>query len=184
MCVAPDPIADFSYSPGTPTTVNSTITFFDQSINAVTYSWDFGGVGSSTLENPVFSFGELDPGEQIVCLEVTSDIGCVNEICKPIPFIEEFLVYVPNAFTPDDDEYNPTFKPVFPDGLIIEDYSFMIYDRWGENHFRIERFLDWLGWNLSWLYRQRRSFIHGPFRLVGGPEQKRFKYDGHVNLLK
>ncbi len=183
VCVAPDPIADFTFSPGTPTTVNSTITFFDQSINAVSYNWDFGGVGNSSLENPVFSFGELDPGEQIVCLEVTSEIGCVNEICKPIPFIEEFLVYVPNSFTPDDDEFNQTFGPVFPDGLIIEDYSFMIYNRWGEIIFESKDYS--IGWDGTYHgYVAKEGVYTWTIGLKGGPDQKRFKYEGHVNLLK
>ena len=183
VCVAPDPIADFTYSPGAPTTVNSTITFFDQSTNAVSYSWDFAGLGSSTLENPLFSFGELDPGEQIVCLEVTSAEGCVNEICKPIPFIEEFLVYVPNSFTPDDDEFNQTFTPVFPDGLIIEDYSFMIWDRWGEIIFESKDYS--IGWDGTYHgYVAKEGVYTWTISLKGGPEQKRFKYEGHVNLLK
>ncbi len=183
VCVAPDPIADFTFSPNTPTTVNSTITFFDQSINAVSYNWDFGGLGGSTLQNPVFSFGELDPGEQIVCLEVTSQEGCVNEICKPIPFIEEFLVYVPNSFTPDDDEFNQTFRPVFPDGLIIDDYSFMIWDRWGEIIFESKDYS--IGWDGTYHgYVAKEGVYTWTIRLIGGPDQKRFEYEGHVNLLK
>lgn len=183
VCVVPDPVADFSYSPSIPTTVNSAINFFDQSISAVSYSWDFGGLGGSSLENPLFNFGEVDPGEIIVCLEVTSQEGCVNEICKPIPFIEEFLVYVPNAFTPDDDEYNPTFKPVFPEGLMIEDYSFVIYNRWGEIIFESKDFS--IGWDGTYHGAIAKEGVYTwTIRLVGGPQQKRFKYQGHVNLLR
>jgi gliding motility-associated-like protein len=163
--------------------VNSAINFFDQSISAVSYSWDFGGLGGSSLENPLFNFGEVDPGEIVVCLEVTSQEGCVNEICKPIPFIEEFLVYVPNAFTPDDDEYNPTFKPVFPEGLMIEDYSFVIYNRWGEIIFESKDFA--IGWDGTYHGAIAKEGVYTwAIRLVGGPQQKRFKYQGHVNLLR
>jgi len=38
--------------------------------------------------------------------------------------------YVPNAFTPNDDEYNGTFGPV--SDCILDAYSFEIYNRWGE----------------------------------------------------
>jgi gliding motility-associated-like protein len=42
-----------------------------------------------------------------------------------------FLVYVPNAFTPNDDGSNEYFKPVINGRQFIRTYHFWITDRWG-----------------------------------------------------
>ena len=45
---------------------------------------------------------------------------------------EELIFYVPNTFTPDDDEFNQTFNPVFSSGFDPYDFNMLIFDRWGE----------------------------------------------------
>lgn len=41
------------------------------------------------------------------------------------------ICYIPNSFTPNGDEINNVFKPVFND-IEIEYFNFTIYNRWGE----------------------------------------------------
>ncbi|MFC2114119.1 PKD domain-containing protein [Bacteroidota bacterium] len=48
-----------------------------------------------------------------------------NIVCIPTPF----NVWVPNAFTPNGDEINPTFKVK---GSFILEFEIFIYNRWGE----------------------------------------------------
>jgi gliding motility-associated-like protein len=43
---------------------------------------------------------------------------------------EPFLCYVPNTFSPNDDNLNEVFIPVL-NGYDPSDYYFAIYDRWG-----------------------------------------------------
>ena len=45
-------------------------------------------------------------------------------------------VYIPNAFTPNGDGNNDTWKPIFDDTLIIEKYTLEVYTRQGEIIFR------------------------------------------------
>ena len=40
--------------------------------------------------------------------------------------------YIPNAFTPDADVYNATFRPYFMTGFYPQDFHFVIYNRYGE----------------------------------------------------
>ena len=40
-------------------------------------------------------------------------------------------VYIPNAFSPNGDGMNDTFKPVFEDTLKVQDYNLEIYDKSG-----------------------------------------------------
>ena len=48
------------------------------------------------------------------------------------------ILYLPNAFTPNDDSKNTIFLPVFSDPEEIESYSMEIYNRWGTLVFRTE----------------------------------------------
>ena len=183
VCVVPDPVANFTWSPVPPSTVNSTVTFTDQSTNAVSYDWDFGAFGSSTLENPMVNYGDIDAGSYEVCLTVTSPEGCRNEICKPIVFIEEFLIFVPNTFTPDGDEFNNVFKPVFPDGMAMDDYTFAIYNRWGEVLFESHDVA--VGWDGTYHGAIVKEGVY-TWTIVakGGGDKKARKFEGHVNMIK
>lgn len=46
--------------------------------------------------------------------------------------VVELIIYVPNTFTPDGDGSNDVFTPVITEGVDPSDYSFRIYNRWGE----------------------------------------------------
>ena len=48
-----------------------------------------------------------------------------NVVCIPTPF----NIWVPNAFTPNEDENNPTFKV---QGSFVREYEILIYNRWGQ----------------------------------------------------
>jgi len=41
-------------------------------------------------------------------------------------------LYVPTAFSPDGDEYNQVFLPVFSDPQLVTEYRLLIYSRKGE----------------------------------------------------
>ena len=45
---------------------------------------------------------------------------------------EALLFYIPNSFTPDFDDYNQTFKPIFTTGFDPMDFTLLIYNRWGQ----------------------------------------------------
>jgi len=45
---------------------------------------------------------------------------------------EDLVYWVPNTFTPDGDQHNQTFKPVFFSGYDPYEFAMYIFDRWGE----------------------------------------------------
>ena len=55
------------------------------------------------------------------------------------------VLYLPNAFTPNDDSKNTIFLPVFSHPEEIESYSMEIYNRWGTLVFRTEEIT--FGWD-------------------------------------
>ena len=62
---------------------------------------------------------------------------------------DAIIYYVPNSFTPGDDEYNPVFKPVFTSGFDPYDYQMIIFNRWGEIIFETRDAL--YGWDGTFL---------------------------------
>ena len=61
--------------------------------------------------------------------------GCVSNPQQTVITVElcpNELFYIPNSFTPNGDERNNTFKPVITSGVDLFNYSFYIYNRWGQ----------------------------------------------------
>jgi gliding motility-associated-like protein len=118
-----------------------------------------------------------------ICLIATSDMGCTDEICLPLTIYEELLFYVPNVFTPDGDDFNETFKPIFTSGFDPYDYHLMIFNRWGEVMF--ESYDASHGWNGIYTKELLQDGVY-IWRVEFGSliNDKREKHKGHVTLLK
>lgn len=76
-----------------------------------------------------------DYGEFGITLFVTNVFGCKDTAIKQITVHPDMLLYIPNAFTPDGNGHNEIFIPVYSGSEVIE-YSFEIFDRWGQMIFR------------------------------------------------
>ncbi|MCB9184627.1 MAG: gliding motility-associated C-terminal domain-containing protein, partial [Flavobacteriales bacterium] len=126
-------IAGFTYAPETLLVTAPTAQFTNASSpNAVAFSWDFAGLGSSNEASPAFTFpGGLGDQYQ-VCLTAFDANGCPDTYCSPIEVLDALVVWVPNTFTPNEDGVNEGFKPIFNLPWAVRDYEFMIFDRWGE----------------------------------------------------
>jgi len=134
VCAYDNPTADFSFGPQPTDYMNTDIEFTNQSSdNAVTFDWQFGSngyLGSDYSENPSFYFPGGEPGTYEVCLDVSTINGCVDDTCQFVVIDDVFLLYVPNAFTPDGDGINDEFSVVI-DGYDVEAFELLIFDRWG-----------------------------------------------------
>ncbi len=132
ICVSPAPNAFFSMNPSKFSKVVETVTFSNGSTGGNSYFWDFGDGSTSVEENPSHTFGNNNNGHTVT-MTVTSTLGCTDVYSVFIPFKEDGVVlYVPNTFTPDGDEFNQVFTPVFTSGFDPYSYEITIYNRWGE----------------------------------------------------
>lgn len=124
------PVAAFGATPQPTTIINPVITFTDSSSNAASWLWSFGDVpnSTSTLQNPTFEY--TDPTCYQVVLEVTSPDGCTDTAMQNICIGPDASIFVPNAFTPNDDGTNDIFMPVGI-GIDPEHFEMWIFDRWG-----------------------------------------------------
>jgi gliding motility-associated-like protein len=108
------------------------IQFTNFSDNYVSLEWTFGlenYVGSSIDDNPYFQFPTV-PGIYTVQLVVTDSIGCTDSTQVDIEIMDEMQIFVPTAFSPNDDGINDIFRIEIQD-LSQLDYSFQVFDRWG-----------------------------------------------------
>lgn len=129
VTVQPSPTAGFTGSPLSASIFEPWITFTDQSSGGVV-SWDyfFGDGVSDTVPNPQHTYTNY--GNFTVAQIVTNIYGCPDTAYLPIVIYPEYRFWVPNAFTPfNNDQLNAVFKPVV---YGVEEYEFLIYDRWGE----------------------------------------------------
>jgi gliding motility-associated-like protein len=70
---------------------------------------------------------------------VAYENGCVSyptAYTTTIQRCPEELIYIPNTFTPDGNEINHVFLPIFTSGFDPEDFYLTIYNRWGELIFK------------------------------------------------
>lgn len=137
-----NPVAAFTSNPQTPSIADPTVSFTDMSVGANSWDWSFGDVAgsSSVLQNPVFTY--TDTGTYNVQLVVSNAFGCTDIAINTIAILGEFTIYIPNTFTPNEDEINQIFRPM---GRGINKYELLIFDRWGELIFNSTDLL--IGWN-------------------------------------
>ncbi|MCB0478642.1 MAG: gliding motility-associated C-terminal domain-containing protein [Crocinitomicaceae bacterium] len=172
------PIAGFTVNP-----INATdqdmVYFYDHSVNATSWDWYFGYGNTSNLQNPILNFDE--PDSVHVRQIVFNDIGCSDTVWLWVVIDPSFNVFIPNAFTPDGDDYNNYFYPVMTNAS-PNDYSFMIFNRWGE--------LIYEGRNLDdkWDGRYQGKIVQDGVYvykvLVRDLNEEKHDFVGHVSVLR
>lgn len=110
-----------------------------------------------------------------VMVTVTDANGCVAYDTATI-IIGENLIWLPNAFSPNDDNKNEVFKAYAPPG--IEEFELLIYTRWGEQIYRTKDIN--AGWDGSYkgviktdvyVYTVRAKFPNGKVKTLNGTFQ-------------
>ena len=128
-------IPDPSYIPSlyTVLSLDTEVSFDNTSSGATNYVWDFGdGTPTVNTVNPTHEFPDDATSGYLVTLYGYSPLGCVDSFATVIQVNEEVIYYIPNTFTPDGDEFNQTFQPIFTAGFDPFDWTIRIYNRWGQ----------------------------------------------------
>jgi len=126
------PVANFSFAPQEITVENTEVQFTNSSVTATDYDWDFADNSAiSNVQDPLHMFPEGIAEEYLVTLWAYNGV-CEDSIQQLVIIKDVILFYVPNIFTPDGDDFNETFKPVFTSGFDKFDYHLTIFNRWGE----------------------------------------------------
>jgi gliding motility-associated-like protein len=180
-----NPTASFYFEPDESSVIDNEVEFFNTSVYADQYAWTFGNEGSSSQTNPIFTFNP-EPGSHQIELVATTMQGCTDTALAVVDILDKIVFYVPNTFTPDNDKFNEMFQPVFTSGFDPQDFTLLIFNRWGELVF--ESHDASIGWD-------GKYGIEGDKIVKGGTyiwkiefketmSDKRHTHTGHVNLLK
>jgi gliding motility-associated-like protein len=83
-----------------------------------------------------------------VNLYAYSALGCSDTASVVISYQEGIIYYIPNTFTPDGDNHNQIFKPIFISGYDPNNFNMSVYNRWGEVVFETKN--SDIGWDGSY----------------------------------
>ena len=131
LCVEADPVASFSFVPGEFSSPNENVQFNNSTPGNNSYYWNYGDGNYSNQEEEVHPYSNTFQG-YFVTLYATSPAGCIDSLTQFIGFQEQLIYYIPNTFTPDQDEHNQIWKPIFTSGFDPFNFHLRIYNRWGE----------------------------------------------------
>jgi len=179
----PSIVANFDADPQTASVTSPIITFTNQSLNDSASHWEFG--------NPVF-FQSDEASLELefppvgmnyeVTLIVTDIYGCTDSITQTIIIEDDFMVFVPNAFSPNGDDINEVFLPQF--SYDPTEYSLIIFNRWGEVIFETDDALKaWTG-GVHGGEHFARDGVYNWVIEAKGNEPEKHAWQGHVVLFR
>ena len=131
------PVAGFISRPNPASILNPSVQFVDtSSLDVVYFDWTFYDstntlIGSDYVQNPTYNFSGIIEQEYYIHLYVENQNGCSDTVSGTQIVEGEYAFFLPNSFTPNGDGLNDSFFPV-GDKVSIENYSFKIFNRWGE----------------------------------------------------
>jgi gliding motility-associated-like protein len=96
---------------------------------------------------------------------------------------EELTYYIPNCFTPDGDESNQTWSPIFTSGFDPLDFHVMVLNRWGQVVW--ESYDHEIGWDGSYKGKMCQDGTY-TWRIDFGDihSDKRYLIHGHLTLIR
>jgi gliding motility-associated-like protein len=155
--------------------------------NGSFYKWDFGdNTQNSTAESVNHTYDPNQPGNFKVTLIVTNSVSnqtCGDTAVTWIKFPEEVVYFIPNSFTPNGDEFNNTFQPIFTSGFDPQHYLFTIFNRWGEIVFESKN--PAIGWDGTFggILLNNDTFVWKLGFKEKANDDEHYK-TGHVNLIR
>jgi gliding motility-associated-like protein len=182
ILVYPVPVANFIFAPAEVNILDPQMTFEETGFGGSYFQWDFNDGSEDYGAIVTHSFSEAY--YHAVTLTAYNQYGCTDDITKNV-FVTDYLtVYVPSAFTPDDDNINDIFRPEMGGKELINRYKFWITDRWGNVLFETNDYdIPWTG-NVRGgeYYVAPDVYIWNvEAELKNGEERE---YNGHVTVVR
>jgi gliding motility-associated-like protein len=129
VIVNPQANAVFTSSSLEETTLDPTFELSNFSTNSSFYTWNFGDGTGSNVVNPIHTYNGA--GMFQISLTANNQFNCPDSTFLTIEVKPSYQLFVPNAFTPDQDDHNGLF---FAKGYGIseEGFTLHIFNRWGD----------------------------------------------------
>ena len=180
ISVFENPVASFDMSDRRVSMLKPEIIFTNKSDSSLYFEWDFDN-GIVDFESVQKSITFEESGIYDVLLYVENDNRCYDEVVHQVIVDDIFSVFVPTAFTPDNDGLNDDFIPLTSG---VYGFEMKIFNRWGELIFLSND--KNIGWNGSPI-NSDRSLEPGTYMYnisVTDINEKQWVYNGEVNLIK
>jgi gliding motility-associated-like protein len=180
VVIHPSPVSNFNVDPKQTDICHADITFSDLSIGASgIFYWFDDSTAFSNEANIIYTY--QTSGWQRPMQIATNEWGCKDTSYQEL-YIEPFIIYAPNTFTPDGNEVNNDFNALF--ALEVYEWELRIYNRWGQMVY--ESLDPNFGWDGSYLGKliQEGTYAY-TIRYVSCEKPDSWQIlTGHVNLLK
>jgi gliding motility-associated-like protein len=173
--VYPMPTASFIANPEITDILNPLIVFNNTS-SVGSYNWNFGDGNVSNSFDPAHTYS--DTGMYKVELIVTTSYGCIDTTYGIIHIDDIFTVYVPNAFTPNNDGYNDSFIPIVNGS---EGFVFSIFNRWGDMIYQSD---NGSPWDSKYKGKEVQQDVYIWKLIVVDKRKIKHEYTGHVTVIR
>jgi gliding motility-associated-like protein len=127
IIINPSPTADFQIDPPVVNIVKPITNLNDLSTGGDEISYIIIGVDTIFQTNPTIALP--DSGVFDISQIVTTTLGCRDSVVKQVIVELGYKLYLPTAFTPNNDGYNDRFRVY---GEEVSEISILIYNRWGQ----------------------------------------------------
>jgi hypothetical protein len=185
-----NPTAEFKASTNYTTITESLISFENLSRNntdELSFNWDFGDPYTqqdnySNNMHPEHKFS--DSGQYVVTLVAINEHGCSDSFAENIEITPNVIVYVPNAFTPDNQ--GPEINNVFRVSVLYgSSFDFKVYSRWGELIYESHDYASH-GWDGTYLNSENQVPLGSYLYVlhVGNKAGKDFLHTGTISVLR
>ena len=174
VTIGPQPIAAFTASVAEG---QAEVQFINQSQYGDYYNWILGDGNFSGDTDPLYIYSSS--GEYSVGLIATAENGCADTAWQTVSIDMSSVMYIPNAFTPNNDGINDVFSV---SSYNMASMEVMIFDRWGE------LIAKWSTLNGSWDGRMNGNlcqidvyvYVVNAFGLDG----REYNRHGHISLIR
>jgi gliding motility-associated-like protein len=178
LAIFPSPTAGFNFFPKDTNIYYPIVTVYNQSIGSTGCQFFWGDGASSLFCDTTHTYASV--GTYNLMQVVSNNFGCYDTAYAKFKIIPPFYFWIPNAFTPNGNGLNDVFKPVLEG---VYDYSFMIFDRWGELVFKTNDYKE--GWN--GFYKEALAtndvFVY-KINFKDIIKDKQYQYIGSVTLVR
>jgi gliding motility-associated-like protein len=186
ITVYPQPVLD-SIAPYNPfyeiCEGDSVVLVFTAQSSLLGYSeWQYMG---TTYQQDNLSVAFTSPGMFPISVVAWAN-GCASPQQQTVVTIArcpELLFYIPNSFTPDGNEHNQTWLPVFTNGFDPYDYHIQVFNRWGELVFESRDHTE--GWDGTYALRPAQDGAY-TYQVSFGDKQTDYRQHvfGHFGLIR
>jgi hypothetical protein len=177
LTVYPKPEAVFSTERTLRVVEDPVFLLENRSNGAVRYQWQINGHDSSTAFNLRFVAG--DTGFYRVLLRAFNSEGCWDTTALNLRVVQLFRVFLPNAFTPGNDQLNDLFEPA---GSGFRHYQIQVFSRWGELVFKGDERHPFRGLDLN--HRTLPDGVYAVSVAVTSETGEKLYLSGTVHLLR